>query len=501
MIRLIIAVISMISTGIIFAEESYWDRFRGPNGQGIMEGSKPPADLNIEKNLTWKIPLPLGHSSPVIWGDKIFLTADEGDKLSTIGINRNTGKVIWKNYVQKVNVKSEKRLASLHAESSNAASTFCADNDFVYIYFPKYGVVCYNHEGEKQWETLFPPQPFMNGAGTSAIIHENTVYILRDSFTDNNSFLYALNKNNGKELWKIPRHFSKATYSTPTIMSTLHGNLLIAFGSGRFIGYDLSTGKEKIFLDSIGGLPISVPLAQNGIVYISAKEGRGGDVEYDFDRAWDYIMTFDQDQNGKVETSEITEEFKIPLRTGLPFDHPDFGRTGRANRFKQNDTNKDNEISFEEFKMSMQNSVNKSKAAIYARIDIKNNIGNLEENIVWKHNRLISEVPSILLYRDHLYSIDHGGIFIVRNTEDGEVLKRARLQNARGMYASSPVAANGHIYFCSQQGVISVMKADSSFEILHQLDLNELIYATPAIQDNSIYIRTNQHLYAFNNEN
>ena len=117
-------------------------------------------------------------------------------------------------------------------------------------------------------------------------------------------------------------------------------------------------------------------------------------------------------------------------------------------------------------------------------------------SILWSERRFLPEIPSILHYQNRVYAVINGGFFVSRNSETGKLIEKDRL-DASGMYAASPVAAHGHVYFASQRGVVTVMKANDDFDIVSSTQLDGNIYATPAIQEDCIYIRTTQSLYAF----
>jgi len=476
--------------------DTYWNQFRGPNGQGTLDGAEPPVVLDVEKNMMWKTSLPPGHSSPAIWKDRIFLTAFENDQLSTIAIDRSSGEITWKRSTPYEAIKASNSFARLHSESSPAAPTVCVDANHVYTYFPSFGAICYSHDGNQVWEVNIPHNQFAWGSTTSPSVFLGTLFIIRDCMEKDASYLLALDAKTGEEQWKTPRPFSMASFSTPAILSIGDLDELIVLGTGRLSAYNMKTGEENWYVDGLGTSAISVPLFDKDRIYVSMKALVGFDVAYDSEKAWEYFMTFDANKNQALEFSELTDDMKIPQRPELPYDNPGFGMKIRANQFKRNDQNQDGKVTFDEFKEKMEENT-KNMEASFSCIKVHTASENgAKSNILWTQNRFLTEIPSILFYKDRLYSIANGGIFICRNKDTGEIIHRARI-NAPGMYASSPIAANDHIYLCSKQGIVSVMKADDSFEIVTRLDLDEYIYATPALHDNEIYIRTVNHLYAF----
>jgi hypothetical protein len=249
------------------------------------------------------------------------------------------------------------------------------------------------------------------------------------------SYLLALDAKTGEEKWKTPRPFSMASFSTPAILSSGDEDELIVLGMGRLSAYDMKTGEENWYVDGLGTSAISVPLIDKDRIYVSMKAIVGFDVAYDFEKAWEYFMTFDTNNNQALEFSELTDDMKIPQRPELPYDNPGFGMKLRADRFKTNDLNQDEKVTYDEFKEKMEENTKNMKASFSCiKVDTTSENG-VKKNILWAQNRLLTEIPSILFYKDRLYSVANGGIFICRNKDTGEIIHRARIR-APGMYAS-----------------------------------------------------------------
>lgn len=477
--------------------EVYWSQFRGANGQGTMEEARPPARLDPDKNLAWRTKLPPGHSSPVVWGNRIFLTAFEDDKLVVLGLDRRSGAIVWKDGTEYHPFKSQGFWGKDHEDGSPAHATVCADEKQVYVYFHSSGVICYSHDGRRQWQTPLPVEEFLWNAGSSPVVHQGMVFVVRDCMDSKKSHVLALDAETGVEKWRTARPFSMSSFSTPVVYEGGGQSQILVLGVGHFTAYDVATGAEAWSVSEVGTAPISVPLIDKDRLFVNAKAMIGFDVEYDFQKTWEYFMTFDANQNGVLDVSEITDGFKMPQRPELPVESAGFGMRTSGSSMKENyDANKDDEITLDEFTQGWKARMSDLKATLACIQVDRKEPGAPKTRILWSQKRYLTEVPSILLYQNRLYSVDNGGLCVVRNPADGEVLQRERLKG-RGMYASSPVAANGHVYFCSKPGVVSVLKAGDGFEVAATLDLQESIYATPAIQGNTIYIRTDSHLYAF----
>ncbi|MBZ0257405.1 PQQ-like beta-propeller repeat protein, partial [bacterium] len=203
--------------------KSQWDRFRGPNGSGVAVDANPPIEFGPDKNLKWKIEIPKGESSPVMWDDHIYITGIEGTSLITFCINRESGDVIWKQ-----SYKAEK-LEPHHPQNSPASSSPAVDSENVYIYFGSYGVLCYDHDGNEVWTSPVRTPLNMHGTATSPILYKDLIYLIHDSL-DGDSYILALNKKDGSEAWKTKREVYNPNWSTPLLWSKKTGDELIVLG-------------------------------------------------------------------------------------------------------------------------------------------------------------------------------------------------------------------------------------------------------------------------------
>ncbi len=478
--------------------DNYWSRFRGPNGTGMIEGGNPPVHLNDDTGLKWKVPVGLGHSSPIIWGDRIFLTSFENKTVFIHAISKKDGTIEWSRKRSYEGPRKGPGFEDLHEDTNPAAMTLCADDQRVYAYGLSIGLTSYDHSGNEIWHHDFKRTPFLYGTGGSPMVHDGTVFLLRDSLKKANSMLYAFNGKTGEILWKTPRPFSNISYCTPSVLETPDGDEIVTLGAGRLSGYSAETGKEVWSLDGMGKSSINLPVVRDEELFINAKIMLGFEVDYNHEKAWEYILSFDKNENGVIEEKEITQGIRMPQRPDLPLSSPGFGYVMRpSTRFKSEfDLNNDGKIPFEEFVSKIDSMTRKMQAA-QGRVQIVRKKGETPTpELLWSERRYLPEIPTILPYGDRVYAVLNGGFFVVRDAETGKLIEKDRL-NASGMYAASPVAANDHIYFASRRGVVTVMKTDDSFEKVSTIQLDGEIYATPAIQDNLIFFRTTKWLYAF----
>jgi len=484
------------------AEVDSWNQFRGPNGSGVARACQPPVKID-GSHLAWRTPVPHGLSSPVLAGNRIFLTGVEDGRLVTLAFDTASGKPAWRREAPEVSIQK------VHAANSPAASTPLADDERLYVYFGSYGLLCYDHEGRKQWARPIPTPRTLYGMATSPIGHGDSLILVLDNDANlpdsrlSRSKILAVKKSTGETAWETPRPFHRSAWSTPMIWSHGDGQDLVVLGSGRVCGYDPQTGAEKWFASGFSRETIATPVSGNGHLYASAAMGGVPDEQPDPQPFWDAVMQFDGNGDGTLERSEMTEHFTFPFRPELPPGHPGYGmplpenearRKGRLDgMFAWVDKDKNGVWTRDEFLATM--SFRRGKPMLMAiRPGGKGDV--TETHVTWQLRRSIPEIPSPVFYKDRLYLVRNGGGLAAVDATNGEILYRERL-GGRGQYSASPVVANGHLYLASNRGLVSVVKAGDAFQVVHQVDLGEAVFVTPALDASTIYIRTETNLLAF----
>ena len=144
------------------ADIAEWSRFRGPDGTGVAEARNLPTEFGPDKNVAWKVPLPPGKSSPVVVGNRIYLTGHERDRLVTMAVEASTGKLLWKREVDR------SRRENRHKINDAAAPTLATDGKSVYAFFPDFGLVSYTADGQERWRAPLGPHRNMHGIASSA---------------------------------------------------------------------------------------------------------------------------------------------------------------------------------------------------------------------------------------------------------------------------------------------------------------------------------------------
>jgi outer membrane protein assembly factor BamB len=176
----------------------YWNQFRGPNGQGVIEADSIPIHFGPESNVLWKTVIPAGHSSVVIWNNRIFFTAVEPaneKELITLCINRRDGKILWQKVVQ---AQTDVRF---HQLNNPASSTPAADEKNVYVYFGTHGLICYDHKGNEIWQRKIETPKSKYGTATSPILYKDKLILVLDG-DGGSSCLLAVDRDTGKTVWE-----------------------------------------------------------------------------------------------------------------------------------------------------------------------------------------------------------------------------------------------------------------------------------------------------------
>ncbi|MHC4071978.1 MAG: outer membrane protein assembly factor BamB family protein [Planctomycetota bacterium] len=275
----------------------------------MAEADRIPVHFSPGSNVLWKTAIPVGHSSVVIWNNRIFLTAGEPankKELITLAIDRQDGKVLWRQVVQ------AETKARFHPLNNPASSTPAADEKNVYVYFGTYGLICYDHAGNEVWQRKIDTPKSKYGMATSPILYQDKVILALDG-DGGSSRLLAVNRDTGQTVWEQPRSLFKAGWSTPMIWRHGDAEELVVFGSKRLTSYDPSTGEEIWWA---GGFPpetVSIPVVGDGLLFASAAAlgGRGDDK---LDAAGGWKMTVEQfDRNGdnQIQRDEMTEAWKL----------------------------------------------------------------------------------------------------------------------------------------------------------------------------------------------
>ena len=291
--RFTFLVILAVGTATSSAAEN-WPQWRGPGSQGISTEAQLPTEWTAAKNIAWKTQLPAGHSSPIVWGDRIFVTsAVEGDvvpgakavghtvegqpwihpdsvaadrkhTLKVIALDVKTGEVLWDRTAYEGTVYDAR-----HRRSSFAGPTAVTDGSMVYAYFGPEGLYAYDLSGRLAWKVVEPFKTLGLGTGTSPVLFRNLVIVQRDEDEGKASLVAAYDKRTGKEVWKTRRPV-QISWSTPVLAAVGNRTELVTNGTEHVIAYDPATGKELWRTTGVESNAIHTPLVGKGLVIVSA---------------------------------------------------------------------------------------------------------------------------------------------------------------------------------------------------------------------------------------
>ena len=419
-----------------------WPSFRGPQASGVAEGQNLPDrwDGKTGENILWRTPIPgLAHSSPVVWGNKIFVTTavstdpkatfrpglyGDGDaskdrsrqRWMIYAVDKNNGKIVW----ERVAYQGEP-IDKRHIKSTYANSTPATDGRIVVAWFGSQGVHAYDVNGRFLWKVdlgrldlgAYDIPTYEWGPASSPIIWNNLVILQCDTQTD--SFLLALDARTGKTVWKTDRE-ELPSWGTPTVATTSTGPELVTNASNFIRGYDPRTGKELWRLGGSSKITAPTPIFAEGLFVVVS--GRGPE---------------------------------RPIFVVRPNAHGDLTLPdGKSN----------------------------------------------SETVVWSRTGRGSYMPTPLVYNGTLYVLGNNGLFDAYNLKTGEEVYRQRLPLVGSGFSASPVASDGKIYLSNEDGEMLVIAAGDKFAHLSTNSMGELLMATPALSDGVMYVRSAASLFA-----
>jgi outer membrane protein assembly factor BamB len=296
------------------------------------------------------------------------------------------------------------------------------------------------------------------------------------------SFAAAFFQADGKQAWKTPRPEALSGHSTPIVYrpdAGGHGGgiQIIAPGSFRLDAYDLATGKSVWWVNGLASEMKSVPVLDGGTIYINGFNSSFNDPgkHIAIPSFVDALAQYDSNHDGALQQSELPDG---PMRLFFPFE----------------DLNHDGKLDAAEWK-SFQAVMAAENGLLALRAG---GAGDMTATALrWKYQSKVPQLPSTLLYRGVIYMINDGGILTTLDPANGQPFKQGRLRGAVDKYYASPVAADGKVFFVGNSGVVTIVKAGPDQEILSVGELDDECFATPAIADGRIYIRTRGMLYCF----
>lgn len=449
--------------------DSNWPQFRGDGGLGIGTG-RPPVEFSTEKNLKWQVEVPLGHSSPCIWEDKIALTGLADGKLVTFCLNKADGRELWR-----VAVPAQK-VEGAHRIGSPAAPTCCTDGEHLIAYFGSYGVLAYDWNGKALWKKPLPAPIVEFGTSSSPIIADGKVILVVDQ--DVGSYMIALDVKTGAEVWRVDRSEFRRGFATPFIWKHDGQQELVVCGSLWLRSYDLKDGKERWSARGMARVANASPVAADGVLLVSSWNVGGDEGErIEMEPFEAFAAVQDADKDGLLTLDEFPAG---PIK----------------GRYSQIDADKDGKVTKPEYEFVRGMFADAVNQVFAIKPGGRGDITNT--HVVWQQNKHLPYVSSPVAVNGRIFTMKSGGLASAYDTKSGSPIYQAERVDASGDYYASAVAADGRVYVISQRGTVVVLDATGDkLNVLARNDLKAPVFASPAIVDGVIYIRTDKHLFAF----
>jgi hypothetical protein len=346
----------------------------------------------------------------------------------------------------------------------------------VYVFFPDYGLIAYDASGTERW--TMPLGPFNNiyGMGASPLIVGNLLVLACDQSLG--SYIMAVDKRTGRVQWKTERPEAKSGHSTPIVWRGPDGkDQILVPGSFLLTSYDVATGRKLWWVGGLSFEMKSTPVIGGDTIYVNGYGAPVNDPGNKVtvpaaDQVW---TTADADANGTLSKAEFPK-----FTQAFWFDVADLDLSGSLSR---------DEWAYYRAALDSENGM--------LAIRLGGSGDMTDKAIRWKYQRSVPQLPSPLLYGGVLYMVNDNGIITMLNPETGALIKQGRLTGAPGPHFASPIAADGHIFFTSEAGAVVVVAPGPDLTPKVINDLGEDTYATPAIADRRIYVRTTMALWAF----
>ena len=456
-----------------------WSQFRGPNGTGVSETKGLPTEFGPAKNVVWKTELPPGHSSPVLTRDRIFVTAHKDNKLFVICLDRQSGKILWQTEAPRA---QSGRLQNVNGPASPSPVT---DGTNVYVFFQDFGLISYDGKGKERWKLPLGPFNMFYGFGASPILVDDKVILPVDQDSPA-SYMIAVDKNNGRVRWKVERPVVISGYSTPIVYQPAQGaKQIIVPESFQLSAYSVADGKRVWWVRGLACEMKSIASHDSEYLYINGwgfpQNQPGQQVKTtSFE---DALNAYDKDKDHMITKAEVSD-----AKVGGPMDKM---LTAAFEAFDMDRDEKLNTKDWEVFRGMMA-----SENGLLA-IKMGGQGDQTANAIRWRYTKPVPQVPSTLLYKGVLYMINDSGILLSFDPATGNILKQGRLHGAIDKYFASPVAADDKVFLVGQGGQVSVVQATGDWQVLTVNELDDEVFATPAIADGRIYIRTRSALYSF----
>lgn len=466
-----------------------WPQFRGPNSAGVVPDSIP-VEFGPGTNELWNVALKPGHSSPCVVGDAIFLTSfdRENKQLDVVRLSRRDGSTDWTRSME------VGRFEKGHPSFNPASSTCASDGERVVAYFGSFGLICFDMDGRKLWQIKMPLTKSYAGNATSPMIIGNKVVLYRGNLVDH--FLLAVDKNTGDELWKVPQDEPFAMELACTSCPVVKDNKLIVHTARSVQAFDIESGKQ-IWVTKCATTATSTPVLAGDEVIVAAWNKMGEPaLRPEFPKFDELLTKHDKDEDKFISKDELPHMmiFHRPDGSEAP-------QNGAPLRFRSVDRDKNGKIEREEWEQQLAGIARfregyKTHGILAIPIDSEGIVG--KDKVRTLSTQAIPEVPSPLVHDGIVYCVKNGGVLSAIDLRTGKLLSRVRTKG-KGTHYASPLIANGKLYSTAGDGTITVLGLGAKPKILAVNRLPDRTYATPAVSNGVLYVRTHGKLHAFGN--
>jgi outer membrane protein assembly factor BamB len=480
-----LAALATLSLGSVAAsQDARWPQFLGPRGTAVVESKPASLAFDLERDVLFRVALPRGSSSPCIAGDRLFLSASEGEELLMLALDRQSGAELWRR-TRKAPLPPE----FAHVDADPAAPTACTDGERVAFYFGEYGLVVLDLAGELLWEQPLPPPQAPFGLGSSPIFVDDLLILSRDGCPD--SAIHAYAKQDGTPRWSVPRIGFTYSFGTPFVWQSSARRELVVAGTQRLTGLDPASGKELWQLAGLTSFVCTTPTADAETLYFAAWSTPDAAPAERSDDSW-----------GELEFTpeELADGSKAFARLDANGDgrleHDEFPPSRAKDAFNFVDRDGDGVVVVAELAPLIESPKGDGNNLVVAVA--AGGSGDIEKTHVrWTQRRGVPYVASPLLYQGRLYLARAGGLLTCLDPKTGSPFFGPERLDDHSEYYASPVGVDGHVLVCSSAGTIHVLRASDELELVRAVELGEPIQATPAIVDGTVYVRSAKALWAF----
>ena len=424
-----VAVLGLIA---LSAHAQNWPGWRGPTADGVTPEKNFPIKWSASDNIAWKTPIPgRGHSSPVVWGDRVFVTScvegdDPKDKTTPrdrilVCVDRKTGKVLWQKTVLTA------KLEGVHKENSYASSTPATDGKHVFVTFidqPKVIIAAYDFDGNEVWRKNPGEFQSVHGFSSPPVLYKDLVIVNCDQDAEGRkkpAYIVAFDKKTGEEKWRIDRPNRIRSYCPPFIAEAGGKTQMVLTGCESVASYDPDTGKQFWNITGPTEQFVASMILHKGHFYLTA-----GFPTY-------HVMCIKPEGTGNVSEALIVDKSTKPPKT-----EP-----------------------------------------------------NPNSHVVWHEKVGAGYVPSPIAHGENIFLVHDDGRASCRDAMTGKLHWLERLGKH---HHASPVEADGHLYFIDDEGITHILKAGETFEVIAKNPIGEQCFSSPAFSQGQIIIRGAKHL-------